>query len=1165
MPETRARDLANLAGAGATSSTVAYHETARGFTLPAGTGENNQVISSDGDGTTVWADVALTPEITGLTWYSDSGYSSTLTSAEAINLDDATYLKVAGKNFGSSSAFQTSAYVQIINTTQSNSVVGHNQNSLNGCVTAGSYISETEVRFTINPNGISGISAGDTLKVKFVTSGGESLFATGYVVSADPTSVTTVNSTTISNTASVGSFGGQVAGGGDDSNTKLLLNFDRGGGTDIEDSSNTGGYGHKVTAINNAVIKASPFGDGKTSINLEGNSRYLYSSTDARFDFRDSNGGIDFCLDFWLYRENTDKTILAFDEGLGSGRAFELSDVGGQLKFKGSTNGTNSSVGDQVVMTSGTAYGVANSWNHIAMTCKKDGTTLTFRFFCNGNHVSSFSSSSGNYLHDGNKRIVLGAGHAETGGDIYMDEVRFVAGETIFPQDGTNFTPSTVRYGSSGATHEATTASNVKFLLHSNLSSGGTSTFTTSSSHDSSGSASNITLSGSGSPTHTLDVSGIAPAMTWPASKKATGSAGIYFDGAGDYLSTTLDSAIGTSSFTLEFFIYPKSNAPDSESNLLVFDNRDSGVANGFTFYYSKATGNLNFGLHTTHTVSTSSALLNFDQWNHVALVRNASNNKISIYSDGTRALHDTDSNSGGFNCSSTDLIIGQYRGGNYEMYGYLDNIRLSYDAKYTDATLTVPTQIYGATKSNTIDTITLTGTAGTGGGYVTFNDATLSGNAETDSPLPSNLVLNEHYTNDANGQNNTATITGDLTGSAGNYSINLVARVTSDGTDANIDPNRKQAYSHTITKNSGGAPVLFNARRYIGTSANKEISGLGLAPDLVWIKERTETSGWHHQIFDSVRGSDGTNYYQIEPNRTNIQGSNANSLTVLTNDGFKLGVDAGEYVNKVDKKYIAWVWKAGGAPSGSLGTINSGNPSGAGTIADTGNATNITQSVSQTSGFSITKFTGNDSGVSIPHNLGATPNWIIIKNLTNAEFWSVWHSGMTNSAGHYLKLNDNIKETIGDANPYNIFPTAPSSTLVYGGGEDSNGGKSGSNFIMYAWKAVSDVSAFGTYEGTGGAWTSGNNGGAQDVGFKPKLLITKNIDSDSTHWMMFDSFREASDTKTTSLYPNLENEENSASDRSVTFDTNGFKFTSSTTHSGVNTSGDTYIYCAFA
>ena len=53
----------------------------------------------------------------------------------------------------------------------------------------------------------------------------------------------------------------------------------------------------------------------------------------------------------------------------------------------------------------------------------------------------------------------------------------------------------------------------------------------------------------------------------------------------------------------------------------------------------------------------------------------------------------------------------------------------------------------------------------------------------------------------------------------------------------------------------------------------------------------------------------------------------------------------------------------------------------------------------------------------------------------------------------------------------------------------------------MYCFHSVSGVSAFGKYEGTGGAWTSGNNGGAQDVGFKPRFLITKNIDTGSTHF----------------------------------------------------------------
>ena len=39
--------------------------------------------------------------------------------------------------------------------------------------------------------------------------------------------------------ATLGTYGfNQIAGGGQDDKTKLLLNFNRGGGTDIEDSSN---------------------------------------------------------------------------------------------------------------------------------------------------------------------------------------------------------------------------------------------------------------------------------------------------------------------------------------------------------------------------------------------------------------------------------------------------------------------------------------------------------------------------------------------------------------------------------------------------------------------------------------------------------------------------------------------------------------------------------------------------------------------------------------------------------------------------------------------------------------------------------------------------------------------------------------------------------------
>ena len=93
--------------------------------------------------------------------------------------------------------------------------------------------------------------------------------------------------------------------------------------------------------------------------------------------------------------------------------------------------------------------------------------------------------------------------------------------------------------------------------------------------------------------------------------------------------------------------------------------------------------------------------------------------------------------------------------------------------------------------------------------------------------------------------------------------------------------------------------------------------------------------------------------------------------------------------------------------------------------------------------------------------------------------------------------------------------------------------------------------------------WISGNNGGAIDVGFKPRFLIVKDIDTNSTNWMMYDSFREPNDTKNTVLYSNSDSSEDSHNNNEVVFDTTGFKFTANSAYP--NTSGKTFIYAAFA
>ena len=76
---------------------------------------------------------------------------------------------------------------------------------------------------------------------------------------------------------------------------------------------------------------------------------------------------------------------------------------------------------------------------------------------------------------------------------------------------------------------------------------------------------------------------------------------------------------------------------------------------------------------------------------------------------------------------------------------------------------------------------------------------------------------------------------------------------------------------------------------------------------------------------------------------------------------------------------------------------------------------------------------------------------------------------------------------------------------------------------------------------------------------------MVKGIDATSRNWIIVDSFRDSSDTKTTDLYANLSLAEDSDSTHTTVFDSNGFKFTSSSTYASINASGETFIYVAFA
>jgi hypothetical protein len=237
----------------------------------------------------------------------------------------------------------------------------------------------------------------------------------------------------------------------------------------------------------------------------------------------------------------------------------------------------------------------------------------------------------------------------------------------------------------------------------------------------------------------------------------------------------------------------------------------------------------------------------------------------------------------------------------------------------------------------------------------------------------------------------------------------------------------------------------FFNTKLYTGNSNagspnTQSITGVGFQPDFTWIKNYQSAS--NHAMFDSVRGA--TKF--VSSNDTSIEETVAGTLTAFDADGFTLGTDLTQgVVNNLNNTFVSWNWK-GGTTSGLSG----------GTITPTAYSFNAT------SGVSIVQYDGNStSGATVPHGLGATPEFVVIKNLDSAETWAVGH----NSLGwtKYLRLDTTNTATTTSV----IFnDTAPTSTLVTLGNNSIVNTSTSEGYIMYAFAPVKGFSKFGRYTG---------------------------------------------------------------------------------------------------
>lgn len=319
-----------------------------------------------------------------------------------------------------------------------------------------------------------------------------------------------------------------------------------------------------------------------------------------------------------------------------------------------------------------------------------------------------------------------------------------------------------------------------------------------------------------------------------------------------------------------------------------------------------------------------------------------------------------------------------------------------------------------------------------------------------------------------------------------------------------------------------------FAATTYTGTGSSLSISGAAFQPDLVWIKSRSAATD--NKLTDVIRGTTNA----LISNSTVAATTDAGGVTAFNSNGFTVGTTAAYNTNAAT--YIAWQWKANGtAVSNTAGSITS------------------QVSANTTAGFSVVTYTGNGtSGATIGHGLGVAPAFMIVKSRSSVTNWYVYSASLPGPT-YYLALN--ATDAQSNTNGSTLWnSTAPTSSLITLGNSISTNA-SATNYLIYAFTAISGYSAFGSYTGNGSA-----DGPFVYCGFRPKLVMVKRTDTTGS-WYIYDTTRDTYNVEQLYLLPDSSGAEGSASFADGL--SNGFKLRQ--TSAGFNASGGTYIYAAFA
>ena len=333
-----------------------------------------------------------------------------------------------------------------------------------------------------------------------------------------------------------------------------------------------------------------------------------------------------------------------------------------------------------------------------------------------------------------------------------------------------------------------------------------------------------------------------------------------------------------------------------------------------------------------------------------------------------------------------------------------------------------------------------------------------------------------------------------------------------------NLDEEETMAF--TTIDNS---ELYFQAVIYTGNgSADHGITLDGsenMQPDLVWIKQRDSRD---HFLFNSVIGA--TKY--LASNLTQAEQTDANTMSGFDSDGFTLGNGVG--CNENTDSHVAWCWKE-----------------------------------SATAGFDIVSYAGNGvAGRNISHSLSAVPHLMIVKNRSAEIKWVIYHHENTSAPEtDHLRL-DTTAATSDDDSTWD--DTAPTSSVFRTKSSTSTNGSS-ANYMAFLFSEKQGFSRFGSYLANNSA-----DGNFIYLGFRPAFFMVKAASGGSASarsWRIYDNKRANINGTSTigideQLFPDSSGAE-SVNDNEIDFLSNGIKLRAN--DGGINTSGETYVFVAFA